>query len=266
LKRATTGFTLVELLVVIGIIAILASMVLAVSGGVLATSERKQVEDTFTLLNKAIQELELTRGQELVFSRKKNVNDNTPDELKFFDIVEYRSSDPTKQTAYIMPKLLALLRSNDRSREFINKINPDFLKRINNPSLPLYPNENLDLVDPWGNRISVIPCGRPATEREMRSAYRTVGSVKGDPLAADPMRFGIDSVDRTVRTYDETKNGVCSGRRWTFFSMGPDGKPGCPEWDIKTPAKERDANTDGIDDWADNIFSQTLTEPVLKLP
>jgi prepilin-type N-terminal cleavage/methylation domain-containing protein len=71
LKRATTGFTLVELLVVIGIIAILASMVLAVSGGVLATSERKQVEDTFTLLNKAIQELELTRGQELVFSRKK---------------------------------------------------------------------------------------------------------------------------------------------------------------------------------------------------
>ena len=257
MKRATTGFTLVELLVVIGIIAILASMVLAVSGGVLATSERKQVEDTFTLLNKAIQEMELTRGQELVFKR-------FGEDLKFFDVEEVNPD--SKPKSYIMPKLLALLRSNDRSREFINKINPDFLKRINNPSLPLYPNENLDLVDPWGNRISVIPCGRPATEREMRSAYRTVGSVKGDPLAADPMRFGIDSVDRTVRTYDETKNGVCSGRRWTFFSMGPDGKSGCPEWDIKTPSKERDANTDGIDDWADNIFSQTLTEPVLKLP
>ena len=259
MKRAATGFTLVELLVVIGIIAILASMVLAVSGGVLATSERKQVEDTFTLLNKAIQELELTRGQELVFKR-------FGEDLKFFDVEEVDPNSKPTPKAYIIPKLLALLRSNDRSREFINKINPDFLKRIEKPSSPLFPNENLDLVDPWGNRISVIPCGRPATEREMRSAYRTVGSAKGDPLAADPMRIGIDSGDRTVRTNDENTWGVCIGRRWTFFSIGPDGKPGCPEWDTKTPAKDRDANTDGIDDWADNIFSQTLTEPVLKLP
>jgi len=251
------GFTLVELLVVIGIIAILASMVLAVSGGVLATSERKQVEDTFTLLNKAIQEMELTRGQELVFKR-------FGEDLKFFDVEEVDPNSKPTPKAYIMPKLLALLMNNDRSREFINKINPDFLKRsgLGTTASPYV----LDLVDAWGNRIAVVPCGRPATEREMRSAYRTVGSVKGDPLAADPMRIGIDSVDRTVRTNDENTWGVCSGRRWTFFSMGPDGKPGRPEWDIETPVKDRDANTDGIDDWADNIFSQTLTEPVLKLP
>ena len=251
MKRATTGFTLIELLVVIGIIAILASMVLAVSGGVLASSERKQVEDTFTLLNKAIQEMELTRGQELVFKR-------FGEDLKFFDVEEVDPNLKPPPKAYIMPKLLALLRSNDRSREFISKINPDFLKRIEKPTSPLNANENIDLVDAWGNRIAVVPCGRPATEREMRSAFRTVGVSQ---LTPDPMGIGIDSVDRTVRTNDEKNCGVCIGRRWTFVSMGPDGRMGCPEWDTKRAPIERDGNTDGIDDWADNIFSQTLTKP-----
>ena len=100
----------------------------------------------------------------------------------------------------------------------------------------------------------------------MRSAYRTVGSVKGDPISADPMRIGIDSVDRTVRTQDEKDWGVCIGRRWTFVSMGPDGRMGRPEWDTKRAPIERDGNKDGIDDWSDNIFSQTLTKPMEALP
>ena len=259
MRRITTGFTLIELLVVIGIIAILASLVLAVSGGILATSERKQVEDTFTLLDKAIRELELSRGQELVFSRVKSAND--PSELAFYDILEVPPT-PTTTTAYIMPKLLKILRNNDRSREFISKINPDFLKKINTPTTPLTPDENLDLVDTWGKRISVIPCGRPATEREMRNAYRTVNSVKGNPLTADPMGFGIDRDDRTVRTFDEKSIGVCSGRRWTFISSGPDQNLGTPPWS----ATQSDKNKDGVSDWNDNIFSQPLTQPVEALP
>ena len=248
MKRIATGFTLVELLVVIGIIAILASMVLAVSSGILATSERKQVEDTLTLLDKAIHELELTRGQELVFSRK--LSASAPTELKFFDVEE----DPAATTAYIMPKLLALLMNNDRSREFISKINPDFLKRSGTGA-----NVVLDLVDPWGKRIAVVPCGRPATEREMRDAYRA-GSTK-TPVSADPIGIGIDRDDRTVRTNDEQSIGVCSGRRWTFISCGPDQNLGMPPWN----AKRVDSNSDGVDDWADNIFSQPLTQPVLVL-
>ena len=250
MKRITTGFTLIELLVVIGIIAILASLVLAVSGGILATSERKQVEDTFTLLDKAIRELELSRGQELVFSR---ITTTSTPELAFYDIKE----QPIGQPAYIMPELLKLLMNNDRSREFISKMNPDFLKRTGTGT-----NVVLDLVDTWGKRIAVVPCGRPATEREMRGAYRTVGSVQGNPVTADPLGIGIDSVDRTVRTNDEQYLGVCSGRRWTFVSAGPDQNLGAPPWSDK----QSDNNKDGVSDWSDNIFSQTLTKPVTALP
>ena len=250
MKRITTGFTLIELLVVIGIIAILASLVLAVSGGILATSERKQVEDTFTLLDKAIRELELSRGQELVFSR---ITTTSTPELAFYDIKE----QPIGQPAYIMPELLKLLMNNDRSREFISKMNPDFLKRTGTGT-----NVVLDLVDTWGKRIAVVPCGRPATEREMRNAYRTVNSVQGNPVTADPLGIGIDSVDRTVRTNDEKYLGICSGRRWTFISSGPDQNLGAPPW----ATTQQDANKDGVSDWADNIFSQTLTKPVTALP
>ena len=250
MRRITTGFTLIELLVVIGIIAILASLVLAVSGGILATSERKQVEDTFTLLDKAIRELELSRGQELVFSR---ITTTSTPELAFYDIKE----QPIGQPAYIMPELLKLLMNNDRSREFISKMNPDFLKRTGTGT-----NVVLDLVDTWGKRIAVVPCGRPATEREMRGAYRTVGSVQGNPVTADPLGIGIDSVDRTVRTNDEKYLGICSGRRWTFISSGPDQNLGAPPW----ATTQSDANKDGVSDWADNIFSQTLTQPVMALP
>ena len=250
MRRITTGFTLIELLVVIGIIAILASLVLAVSGGILATSERKQVEDTFTLLDKAIRELDLSRGQELVFSR---ITSNSTPELAFYDIKE----QPIGQPAYIMPELLKLLMNNDRSREFISKMNPDFLKRTGTGT-----NVVLDLVDTWGKRIAVVPCGRPATEREMRGAYRTSNNVKGDPVKADPLEIGIDRDDRTVRTNDEQYLGVCSGRRWTFVSAGPDQNLGAPPWSDK----QSDNNKDGVSDWSDNIFSQTLTKPVTALP
>ena len=97
----------------------------------------------------------------------------------------------------------------------------------------------------------------------MRDAYRA-DSTK-TPVSADPFTNGIDRDDRTVRTNDEKYLGVCSGRRWTFVSRGPDGLLGLPQWNSSATTKDRDGNSDGIADWDDNIFSQSLTQPVLKV-
>lgn len=56
--RARRGFTLLEMLVVIGIIVLLASLVLAVSGSVARASEERATRNTLEILNAATEEYE----------------------------------------------------------------------------------------------------------------------------------------------------------------------------------------------------------------
>ena len=58
MQRARAGFSLIELLVVITIIVILASLVLAVSGGVIRASENRATRNTLEILNAATEEYE----------------------------------------------------------------------------------------------------------------------------------------------------------------------------------------------------------------
>ncbi|MCE2882593.1 MAG: prepilin-type N-terminal cleavage/methylation domain-containing protein [Planctomycetaceae bacterium] len=54
------GFTLLEMLIVIGIIALLASLVLAVSSSVIRASEERNTRNTLEVLNTAVEEYERT--------------------------------------------------------------------------------------------------------------------------------------------------------------------------------------------------------------
>ena len=57
-RRARRGFTMIEMLVVIGIIVLLASLVLAVSGSVARASEERATRNTLEVLNAATEEFE----------------------------------------------------------------------------------------------------------------------------------------------------------------------------------------------------------------
>lgn len=61
------GFTLLEMLVVIGIIALLASLVLAVSGSVIRASEERSTKNSLELLNAATEEYERTLDRRLSY-------------------------------------------------------------------------------------------------------------------------------------------------------------------------------------------------------
>ncbi|MHC5015700.1 MAG: type II secretion system protein [Planctomycetota bacterium] len=56
--EATKGFTLVEMVIVIGVIILLAALTLSVSVAVVEGSEVRQTENTIRLLTAAIQEWE----------------------------------------------------------------------------------------------------------------------------------------------------------------------------------------------------------------
>jgi len=208
LASARRAFTLLELLVTIGIIALLAGIVLAVSTSVIRNAERKQVEMMFQALDQAVAEFERARDQKISFKRPEDPDGN-------YDIVELNLTAP-----YLIVCLLngmdttgtgnnfrPLLLSHASSSEILKRIDPDFLRRDTNTAVPSTGHvrntataPRSELVDPWSNRIAVVFPGRTKKPGEL-----------GD-------------VDGTVRTSDENGLGVCRDRRICFVSAGPDGR------------------------------------------
>ncbi len=256
------GFTMVELLVVIGIIALLAGLVVAVGGGVLRRGERTTTETALTSLDQAIEELEQQRGQALVFNRRTSMTDPAgQDGLPFHDVDELPPGFVNE--AYIMPRLMALLASNPACWSLLSGV-PNDLLRAEERRWPDGSVTRWNLRDAWGEQIAVVPCGRPATYSEIqlaREKLRTTGSTK----TADPLNIGIDFEDYTVRTTDEwSLNTGCVGRRWLFLSRGPDRQLGMPPWGPGGLAtRVFDANGDGQPDWDDNVLSY---QPVRNQP
>ncbi len=258
------GFTLVELLVTIGIIAILASLVTAVAGGILSRSERGQVESSFQMLEQAIVAFEETRGQPLVFNRRTAMDSDDDatknDRMKFSDIDELPPD--VMKGAYIMPRLVGLLAANPGAWEVMQGISPDLLLQETPPPWPDGVKTVWNLRDPWGEQIAVVPSGRPATRGEIKSA-RALLKLKQPTKDADPLKIGIDLDDATVRTPDEKSlSTLCKGRKWLFISRGSDRQLGSPQWSDQT-GPNSDASGDGIPDWGDNVFNYDPGRPGL---
>ncbi|NBX26462.1 MAG: hypothetical protein EBQ99_10535, partial [Planctomycetes bacterium] len=198
----------------------LASLVIAVGTGVLARGERTQMESAYQSLDQAVLAFEESRGQPLVFNRRRSMTDSSQqDGVAFSDLDELPPNFVNE--AYIMPRLLALLAANGAAWGSLSSIHPDLLRREEK----VWPDGRRtlwNLRDPWGQQIAVVPPGRGASRSEVRRAREAVKGG-GRTSEADPLRLGIDLVDATVRTMDEVSMGVsCTGRRWLFISTGPD--------------------------------------------
>ena len=196
------GFTLIELVVVLGVILVLVGLVLAVSTVLIRRSEIRQVESMFEILTTAVEEFEQSRGRPLTFGTR-----NQPETGARYDIPELLNVN----YPYVNLFLLDRLATHGPSREILARLDPDLFRRttVNIPATPsgFPPQEfwwgplpRMELVDPWGTRIAMILPGRPWRQGD-------------DPALRDP--------DGTIRTVDEQGFGSCVNRKIRFISAGP---------------------------------------------
>ncbi len=210
--RHARGFSLLELVVVMGIILVLIGLVLAVSGALTAGAEKRALEQSFAILDSAVQEWQQEMGREMTFRRTVPVagfttdpvtldhdqNPNTPMITLGWDVQEV----PTAQADTQSRTFLDVLLYSERPREILANLPEKLLRNAGFNTTTQQPIQ--ELIDPWGKPVRVVfPC-------------REWGKGTGpDTGAAD--------IDGTVRSLQETQLGSCLDRRIRFVSAGPDG-------------------------------------------
>ena len=274
-RHAGRAFTLIEIMVVISIILVLASLVLGVGSALLRRAERSQVESAMTIMESAFTEWEGQTGRPVTYNGAFNSLTAPTTEiypsgatLEVFDIREPGTPPAPNSTGNRLIYTRArgagvftvnLLAQLESIRPMLAGIPPSMLRAEANTSS--YPATNIlsgtpsvlyapsakstanakdstrsELVDTWGGRMAFVFPGR---------AWR---------YGAEPTSSLPDS-DGTVRTPAENLLGVCTNRRICLVSAGPDGLFGVPG--ESTPDSTTIQNTAA----ADNIYLYELDPP-----
>ena len=205
----SSGFTLIELVVVLAVILVLVGLVLAVSSILIKRSEVQQTESALAILSAAVDEFEQARARPLTYGTR-----NSPAGARY-DIPELTNVN----YAHVILFVLDRLATHGPSRDMIAKIDGKLFRtastQIPTPTGGYPPTEfwwgplpRMELVDPWDTSIAVIFHGRPW--------------VPGD----DP---NLKDLDGTIRTADEQGNTPCVNRKIRFISPGPDRQYGTPD-------------------------------------
>ncbi len=200
--RTRRAFTLVEMVVVIGIIVVLAALTFAVGVAVVQNSEVRQTEATIKLLDAAVQEWEAQSDRKVSY-------DSQPATGEVYDIVQPDSGSPDDDAEEITDALFVIIARSTAVKQILAQVDPQFVRV--DPEDP----EDLEFRDAWGNLIVAILPGR--------------AWVTGDPPADR-------EADGTIQTVIERACGRTANRQICFVSGGPDGKVG----DIGAPVDSDD--------------------------
>ena len=225
------AFTLVELVVVIGVILLLVGLTLSVSVAVIEQSERRETENVLRLLDTAMKEWEVLSDRKLTWW-----DPYDPPDLK--DQTDIHSST---EPILIITEMLDVIGRSAPVKEIIAGIDPDLVYTYRAGTYPPWIDQplqseidgrfdgSLTILDAWETPIYATHPGRPY-------------NPNWDPLYNTPR-----DPDGTVRTYNEDEYGVARNREVCFVSAGPDQRFG----HLKTDPQGAE----------DNLYSYPITKP-----
>ena len=231
------GFTLIELVVVIGVMLLLLGLTLSVGVAVRTQSEVRETENILRLLDAAMQEWEQSADRQLTWWQEAGPGDDDYLISDRFDI----HSDTAEEL--IITEMLDVITRPSQIKQIIAQIAPEFVYTYREGAVP-----------PW-----IDPPVEPQLEDFIGSL--TVLDAWGWPIyATHPGRIWRESDgmypprndDGTIQTYNEESYGVAENRRVCFVSAGPDGLFG----QVDAPAGSTD-----FEQTTDNVYSYPVSPP-----
>jgi prepilin-type N-terminal cleavage/methylation domain-containing protein len=226
------AFTLIEMVIVIGIIVMLAALTVGVATALTRKSDVRQTENVLKLLDMSVHEWELSADRKLTWG--KAVGNFS------FDIPSERPGD--EQIWFLIQRLNATAATKQILAGIDSKL---WVTKIDQATNKNY----MTVQDPWDRPIVMLHPGRL---HEPTDPAGTIvdndGTIRTSPAP------GTVSVD-----CNELKLGICSNRRICFISAGPDGELGDLHLDKSITALTAQDRMD-IDYAADNIYSYTLSQ------
>lgn len=213
---ARRAFTVIELIVVVGIIVMLVGLVVGVTVTLHAKSEARQLEQAMKILDMALQEWEITAERQITYG-----TNGQPPQLGnvTYDIQEV----PPAQGHELTHKIIEILNRNAEAKNILSRIDPELLKKEG---------DELTFFDPWGHDLITVFPGR-------------LWNSSFDSGVADP--------DGTIRTPFENAFGICENRRIYFVSSGPDGEWGDLQLNVALSSPTLDAAL--LKKADDNVYS-----------
>lgn len=204
-RRAASrsGFSLIELMVVVGIIVLLAGLTVGVSSALNRNSETSQMEQTLQLLDSALTEWDVVAERSMTWGPNTSPG-NTPGIV--YDI------DSNLGGGAQMENVLKNIMKVEECKVILSRINPRFfIEEVLTNGTKQY-----GVIDPWDRRMVIVHPGRVPNA----SVFPADATTPVDP-------------DGTIRTdsshsadVNENRLGICQNRRLAFICRGPDGELG----------------------------------------
>jgi len=248
-SASRAAFTLMEMIITIGVIVLLTALTVSATVALSRKSEVRQTENMLRLLDMAVQEWEIKADRKITWGNG----------------ATYDMQDDTPHV-FTATEVLRRIRSSDVVRSFLAQIRPESLYTYNSeepapPWLPTTPDQDdpdpnkgfarssftqgnwdgqLAVLDPWGVPIRAVHPG-PVFELGDPGEPDPDGTIYLD----DPMGYGV-----------ELFYGRAKSRRILFVSAGPDGKFGNVSAD---PGTEEGKTL--LDQAANNVYSYSADPP-----